>query len=240
MTDERHLSGPSTADGLTAVWERADHHLRDLGPGPVLDVGCGTGAWVGALARWSGRPVVGIDPDVAALARADRADAVFVAGRAPVIPLASGAGAAAWLSRVLHHATDLAALAGEVRRVLAPGAPLLVREAFPEKAHTRAYARFFPEGVRAAQGRPTLAETVAAFSDAGFTPGGTVSVEEPFAESCAGLSARVRRDGDGMLRCLSDAEFARGMERLRTAARRELRTGVPEPVTDRIDLLVLG
>ncbi|XKK42361.1 hypothetical protein HFP72_01340 [Nocardiopsis sp. ARC36] len=135
---------------------------------------------------------------------------------------------------------DLAALAVEVRRVLAPGAPVLVREAFPEFAHTRAYAKFFPEGVRAAHGRPSRAEALTAFADAGFTPRETVSVEEPFADSCTALAARVRRDGDGMLRCLSDAEFARGTERLRAAAGRERRTGVFEPVTDRIDLLVLA
>jgi SAM-dependent methyltransferase len=183
---------------------------------------------------------VGVDPDTAALARAGRGDAVFVAGRAPALPLASGIGAAAWLSRVLHHVDDLAGLATELRRVLAPGAPVLVREAFPEYAHTRAYAKFFPEGVRAARGRPTLARTLAVFTEAGFTPRETAAVREPFADSAAALAARVRRDGDGMLRCLSDAEFARGTARLRAAAGRERRTGVREPVTDRIDLLVLA
>ncbi|MFJ9552166.1 class I SAM-dependent methyltransferase [Nocardiopsis sp. NPDC101807] len=240
MTDTRGPSGRDRTGGPPAVWERAARHLHGLGPGPVLDVGCGTGDWADALARWSGRPVVGVDPAPAAPARAGRADAVLVAGLAQALPLAPGAAAAAWLSRVLHHVDDLAAPATELRRVLAPGAPVLVREAFPEFAHTRAYARFFPEGVRAAHGRPTLAHTLAVFADAGFTPRETVPVEEPFADSCTALAARIRRDGDGMLRCLSDAEFARGTERLRAAAGRERRTGVYEPVTDRIDLLVLA
>lgn len=240
MSEERRPPGHDRAGGLPAVWERAARHLGDLGPGPVLDVGCGAGGCAGDLARWSGRPVVGVDPDVTALARADRGEAVFVAGRAAALPLAAGAGSAAWLSRVLHHAGDLAGLASALRRVLAPGAPVLVREAFPEYAHTRAYARFFPEGVRAARGRPTRAHTLAVFAEAGFTHRETVAVREPFADSTAALAARVRRDGDGMLRCLSDAEFARGTARLRAASARERRTGVREPVTDRIDLLVLA
>jgi SAM-dependent methyltransferase len=110
VTGAPHHRGPAAGGGLPTGWEVAAHHLRDPGPGPVLDVGCGTGECVGALARWSGRPVVGVDPDTVSPARAHRGhsghrpnpadrvartDAVFVAGRVPVLPLASGTGAAA-------------------------------------------------------------------------------------------------------------------------------------------------
>jgi hypothetical protein len=43
VTGAPHRPGPAAGGGLPTGWEVAAHHLRDLGPGPVLDVGCGMG-----------------------------------------------------------------------------------------------------------------------------------------------------------------------------------------------------
>jgi SAM-dependent methyltransferase len=54
----------------------------------------------------------------------------LVGGRADGVPLRDGVAGAAWLSTVIHHVGDLDACANELRRVLAPGAPVLIRSAF--------------------------------------------------------------------------------------------------------------
>jgi ubiquinone/menaquinone biosynthesis C-methylase UbiE len=101
---------------------------------PVLDVGAGTGTFARAFAAWFGVRVVGIEPSAAMREVAERESAhpgvVYRAGSAEAMPLADTSGAVAWLSTVIHHVTDLRALARELRRTLVASAPVLIRSAF--------------------------------------------------------------------------------------------------------------
>ena len=99
---------------------------RRSGAGPVGDLGCGPGH-VAAWLRDRKVPVVGVDLSPGMLARAP-AGLPVAAGDLLSLPLADGvlSAAAAFYSLIhLPVGTEPAALA-EVRRVLAPGAPLLV------------------------------------------------------------------------------------------------------------------
>ncbi len=104
--------------------------VRDLPPGTrVLDAGCGEGAFGAALLERGLAPVCvdAADEPLRRLRR--RFPALGDVRRCPPggpLPLADGEASAAWAGEVLEHVVDVGAFAGELRRVVAPGGPLLV------------------------------------------------------------------------------------------------------------------
>ena len=99
----------------------------------AIDVGCGEGALVRALAK-AGAHVVGIEPGPEMLARARAAPAVaderYEAASAEALPLADGAADLVVFSNSLHHVpVELQPRAlAEAARVLKPGGTLFVSE----------------------------------------------------------------------------------------------------------------
>jgi len=90
----------------------------------LLDLGCGTGGNVGALARLG--EVIGIEPDPSAVALArTRGGAVFCRASGTALPFAGGSFDGVIAADVLEHiAEDTSALA-EISRVLRPGGLLV-------------------------------------------------------------------------------------------------------------------
>lgn len=94
----------------------------------VLDLGCGAGRFVAALAG-AGAYAVGVEIAAAALERARRNVAgadLRLLGPDGALPLGHGEVDLVWCSEVLEHVPDTAALLNEVRRVLKRGGRLLV------------------------------------------------------------------------------------------------------------------
>jgi ubiquinone/menaquinone biosynthesis C-methylase UbiE len=161
------------------------------------------------------------------------------------LPLPDDSADAAWLSLVIHHIPDLELAAREIRRVLRPGAPVLIRQGFPDRyeptgslKHDRIeIMRWFPETVRVANTFPSLVETCDAFAAAGFHQEALEQVRETYETSLADFLLQVDtlRHADTTLRSLTDDEFLRGKERLRRA----VETASPEPRSNWLDLLVL-
>jgi 2-polyprenyl-3-methyl-5-hydroxy-6-metoxy-1,4-benzoquinol methylase len=97
--------------------------------GPVLDVGCGSGALLSALAS-KGVPHLGVDVSLEWLVVADRM--IRVAGGEPrlacalaeALPLATESVGSAAVLDVIEHVADPAALVREVSRVVRPGGAL--------------------------------------------------------------------------------------------------------------------
>ena len=113
--------------------------LLALGPGErVLEVGCGTGVFLPALARAVGPngAVAGIDHEAGFLVRArERVDAAGVGDRvalevadALALPFPDASFDAAHIERVLMHLADPGGALREVRRVLRPGGRAVVAE----------------------------------------------------------------------------------------------------------------
>lgn len=225
----RHLP----TEGL-ASWRAAVARHLPVGPGArVLDLGAGTGAWATAFRSWYDVRVVAVEP--AAAMRARSAYPGMVAGRAEALPLAAAAVDAAWLSTVVHHLPDLPAVAAELRRVLRPGAPVLIRSVFAGRTAGVTLFRWFPEALRVLDGYPSVAEVCAAFEPAGFAPVALTPVPQVSARSLRDAADGLRRAAHTPLTLLDDADYDRGLRRLRAAARRT----PGAPVVDVLDLLVL-
>jgi ubiquinone/menaquinone biosynthesis C-methylase UbiE len=226
-------------EGLSDWREAVRCHLRPSPGMTLLDIGAGTGAFASAFSDWFDLSVVAVEPSAAMRARIPRTSAIQVLeGDATALPLPCESADAAWLSLVIHHVPDLEAAAHEIRRVLRPGAPVLMRQGFSDRIDDRIeIVRWFPETARLAATFPTLADTCEAFAIAGFRQEALEQVRETYAGGLADFLREVDtfRDADTTMRSLTEEEFLRGKERLRRA----VDAGDPEPRSNTLDLLVL-
>jgi ubiquinone/menaquinone biosynthesis C-methylase UbiE len=208
---------------------------------PILDLGAGTGLFSVAIAHWFDAAVIALEPSegMRTQARTTRAhpQVAYVGGIGEQLPLGDGCCDSAWLSTVIHHLSDLAACAGELRRVVRPGGWVLIRNAFPDRPEpgTRLFT-FWPAARAILARAPTVQATMGTFAAAGFTLHRLEQICDQSAASLKEAYARAHVRADSLLRLLPDAEFTRGLEALERAAAAET---TPTPVVRRLDLLVL-
>jgi SAM-dependent methyltransferase len=215
-------------------------YLPPSGGAAVLDLGSGTGIFSVALATWFDCWIVGVEPSEAMRTRAMAARShdrvAYMGGLGERIPLADSSCGCAWLSTVVHHITDLAACARELRRVIMPGSRVLVRNAFADRTAGVTWLRYFPEGAEIARRRwPTVGMVVERFSAAGFERERLTSVEQVTAPDMRAYIAMIKARADSSLAVISDEDFARGVKALEGAAEEQSSSA---PVVDRLDLLV--
>ena len=165
-------------------------------------------------------------------------------GAAPPAPVAgddSGRHRRRHRRLVIHHVPDLEAAAREIRRVLRPGAPVLIRQGFPGRCERVELLRWFPETARVVETYPSVADTCEAFAAAGFRREALEQVRETYPASLADFLGQVDtfRQADTTMRSLTEDEFLRGKERLRSAVRQAEDAGTQEPRGNWLDLLVL-
>jgi SAM-dependent methyltransferase len=142
---------------------------------------------------------------------------------------------------MIHHIPDLDAAAREIRRVLRPGAPVLIRQGFPGRVDRNEFVRWFPETARTVDTYPSVEQTCQAFAATGFSRDALEPIPETWTTSLAEFLAQADtfRRADSTIRNLTEEEFLRGKERLRRAARDAEQAPSPEPRTSWLDLLVL-
>jgi ubiquinone/menaquinone biosynthesis C-methylase UbiE len=232
-------------DGLEHWRDAIQRHLGPV-PGMTLaDIGAGTGTFAATFSDWFGLSILAVEPSAAMRARIPRRPGIQVlAGDASTIPLPDGSADGAWLSTVIHHIPDLQAAAREIRRVLRPGAPVLIRQGFPDRgdwADTWWVHHWFPETTRVFATWPTVEQTCQAFAAAGFSLDAVEPVGETYRTSLAEFLAQADtyRRADSPMRTLTDEEFRRGKERLRLAVQDAAKTPGEEQRTSWLDLLVL-
>src|SRR4029453_8299774 len=134
----------------------------------------GTGLCAAAIAQWFDTAVIALEPSGGmrhqAQARRAHPRVAYVGGLGGQLPLRDGCCDSAWLSTVIPHLSDLAACAGELRRVVRPGGWVLIRQAFPDRPEPGTWLFTFWPAARAILARaPTVKATIATFTDAGYT-----------------------------------------------------------------------
>jgi ubiquinone/menaquinone biosynthesis C-methylase UbiE len=229
-------------DGLGEWREAVRRHLQPS-PGMTLaDIGAGTGAFAAAFSDWFGLGILAVEPSAAMRAQIPRRPGIrVVAGDAGALPLPDDCADAAWLSTVIHHIPDLEAAAHEIRRVLRPGSPVLIRQAFPGRAARIELVRWFPETARTIDTYPSVEQACQAFAAAGFRQQALEQVPQTYQAALADFlgQADTFRHADTTMRNLTEEEFLRGKERLRRAVQHTPVAASPDTRTSWLDLLVL-
>jgi ubiquinone/menaquinone biosynthesis C-methylase UbiE len=237
-------------DGLLEWREAVRRHLRPAQGMTLLDIGAGTGAFAAAFRDWFDLSVLAVEPSAAMRDQIPRTPGIQVLeGAASALPLPDRSADAAWLSLVIHHIPDLEVAAQEIRRVLRPHAPVLIRQGFADryepsgslKLDSIEVVRWFPETARAIKTFPSLADTCKAFAAGGFHMHSVEQVRETYPGSLADFLGQLDtfRQADTTMRNLSEEEFLRGKERLRRAVRLTEENGNAEIRSNWLDLLVL-
>jgi SAM-dependent methyltransferase len=203
---------------------------------PLLDLGAGTGLYSRLIHDWFGQRVIAVEPAMAMLRQAPACGGGIqrVNGRAEHLPLGPRSCGAAWLSTMIHHIENLPAAARELRRVMPPDAPVLIRSAFPGDQKRIALYRYFPTAAPLVDTFPSVADVTAAFGPAGFSIESVTHVPQVNALSLDEFYAKARLRANTTLLGIPDDEFAAGLETLRSAA-----AGAKEPVVSELTLLVL-
>jgi SAM-dependent methyltransferase len=233
-------------DGLSEWRDAVRRHLRPSRETTLVDIGAGTGAFSAAFSDWFDLSVLAVEPSAAMRDQIPRTPAIQVfEGDAMALPLPAESADAAWLSLVIHHVPDLTVAAREIRRVLRPGAPVLIRQGFPDRYEPTGnlkidgieLVRWFPETARVVDTFPSLKDTCEAFAAAGFRQNTVEQVRETYPTSLADFLGQVDtfRNADTTMRTLTEDEFLRGKERLRRA----VRDADPATRSNWLDLLVL-
>jgi SAM-dependent methyltransferase len=227
FADTRHLS-----DDAAEAWRVAVQHYGRPRPGQLwLDLGAGTGSWAAKFGRWfPGLRTLAVEPSEAMRDRC--AHRPLVAGNALAIPLRAATVDAAWISTVVHHIPDLARAARELRRVLKPGAPVLIRSAFAGRPEGISLFRYFPEAAGVLDTYPGIADVEHAFDD--FRLEAVEAVPQVTAASLREAADGLRREAHTPLQLIADDAYENGLERLQAAARTQA-----GPVIDALDLVVL-
>jgi SAM-dependent methyltransferase len=229
-------------DGLSEWREAVRRHLRPWAGMTLVDIGAGTGAFAAAFRDWFGVRVVAVEPSAAMRDRIPGMPGIQgLEGDAGTLPLPDRSADAAWLSLVVHHIPNLEAAAREIRRVLRPGSPVLMRQGFPGRLDGVELVRWFPETARTAESYPSVETTCEAFAAAGFRRVALERIRETYPTGLGELLGQVDtfREADTTMRTLTDDEFLRGKERLRRAVLAGEQTAGSVVRSNWLDLLVL-
>jgi ubiquinone/menaquinone biosynthesis C-methylase UbiE len=230
-------------EGLTEWRQAVRRHLGPLAGMTVVDIGAGTGVFATAFSDWFGLSVLAVEPSAAMRAQIPRRPGIRVIdGHAAALPLPDQSADGAWMSLMIHHIPDLEAAAREIRRVLRPGAPVLIRQGYPGRADPeRTFPwEFFPEIARSISTYPTVGQVCQAFAAAGFRRDALEPVPERWI-SLAGFldQADTFRRSDTNLRSLTEEEYQRGKEQLRRAVEEAGPAARTEARVSWLELLVL-
>lgn len=238
-----YARGRSQSAELVALWmDLVAEHAPRVRPLRVLDLGCGTGRYSGALADRLDARVTAVDPSVKMLEVARREGAhprvVYEQGSGERIPLADGECQLAFLSMVLHHIENLDACGAELARVLASGGRVFMRSCFGGRLDDIPFYRFFPAARAVDDERmPSVERVRTAFGGAGFREVAFRTVHQQIDVSLRVHLERLRHGAVSTLELISAEDREAGFAAMARAVAME--TG-QSPVTEAIDVLVFG
>jgi ubiquinone/menaquinone biosynthesis C-methylase UbiE len=197
--------------------------LRQFAAGAerVLEVGCGTGHWLAQMHSW-GCKVSGLDPSAQMLARAAQhaPQAQLVRGRAEALPWPDGSFDRVVCVNALHHVEGKHGFIVEARRVLRPGGRFLSIGLDPSTGLEPwcIYEYFETTLELDRQRHPAAAQVRSWLAHAGFVDCVTEVAErivfDRSARECLDRNL-LAKESTSQLSLLSDAQYQRGIDRIR-------------------------
>ncbi len=230
--------GRTLPDGMLDLWlARIADALGGRSVEAIVDLGCGTGRFTSGLAEQFKTSVVGIDPSekMLAEARAKPASGLvsFVKGAGECLPCSDASAGMIFASMSFHHFRDRTQVARECRRVLRESGVLCIRNSTRENGSP--YLSFFPNYQSSLDMLPSAKDIVDAFTLNRFSLISYETVEHKMAENLYELATKAAFRADSTLIRLSEKDFERGMQSIRSAAQ-----GDNSPVMIGIDLFIFA
>jgi ubiquinone/menaquinone biosynthesis C-methylase UbiE len=179
----------------------------------VLEVGCGTGNYIAALAQTSGCTAYGVDPSIEMLSRVGSDEVHCLLGRAEELGFAADTFHLVYTVDVIHHVDDKAAFYREGARVLQPGGWLCtVTDSADMLSRREILSGYFPETVEIELARyPHIAQLETWMNRAGLVSIQVSAVEEPYEVT----STHPFRDrAYSSLHLIAEEAWKAGLERL--------------------------
>jgi ubiquinone/menaquinone biosynthesis C-methylase UbiE len=196
----------------------------------VLDVGCGTGRFVAALAGRAKAWGVDPSPEMLDVARARAPGAGFKLGTAEELPFKDG-----WFERatmwLVSHLVDRPRAFAEVRRVIAPGGRFVLTTFDPAHFDEFWLNELFPSLEAIDRARfPTGTQLETELGEAGFAPVQMRTLSQRGSLDRGSALEKIRGRHISTFDLLDEGEYAVGLER----AEREL----PERIDHRVEWLL--
>ncbi len=188
----------------------------------VLEVGCGTGHWLGVLATRAAR-IAGLDPSAGMLARARHSvrGATLVRGRAEGLPWATGSLDRVFCVNAFHHFHAKATFLAEARRVLRSQGGLMIIGLDPHTGRDSWWVYDYFHGILALDKEryPSGADIRTAMIRAGFRAPETREAQHIVRRMSAGAALDrnlVDRSVTSQLMILSEQEYQDGLDRIQS------------------------
>jgi ubiquinone/menaquinone biosynthesis C-methylase UbiE len=224
-TEYDHIAGTYDRRYERNSYEGVEQALqRFVGSEPgsrILEVGCGTGHWLEFL-QPLGMHLMGLDFSAGMLAKAHiRLPGVaLVQGTAERLPWPAESFDRIFCINALHHFADKATFLAETRRILRPTGRILIIGLDPHRGVDQWFVYdYFPESVEIDSQRYPAASSLRTWMrEAGFRDCITQEVEHwtyrlPAREILQ--QGRLDKTATSQLSVLTDAEYQRGMDRIR-------------------------
>ena len=179
----------------------------------VLEVGCGTGNYIAALAQTLGCTAYGLDPSIEMLSRFCSEKVHCLMGRAEELGFADATFHLVYSVDVIHHIGDKAAFYREGARVLQPGGWLCtVTDSADMLRRREILSAYFPETVEIELARyPCISQLETWMNRAGLVSFRVSAVEEPYQVT----SIHPFRDrAYSSLHLIAEEAWQAGLERL--------------------------
>jgi ubiquinone/menaquinone biosynthesis C-methylase UbiE len=191
--------------------------------GRALEVGCGTGHWLRLLGE-SGLRVAGVDAsgNMLSYARARARGAALAHGRAEHLPWRSQTFERVFCINAFHHFEDKVSFLTEARRVLVPGGQVMTIGLDPHTGTDRWYIYEYFEPVLAIDksrypSSNQIREWMLALQFSSVRTSEVQHLPVRLSARSAIEQGRLRKGATSQLAVLTDDEYQRGFERVRSA-----------------------
>ena len=183
----------------------------------ILDFGCGTGNFTFALTRLTTAKVYGAEPSDGMREKALAKGLDVRKGNHTKLPFEDNFFDFIYMTDVVHHVPDVAAMFAELRRVCKHGGLICILTESHEQLATRFWVKHFPATVAAERARyPDIPVLVAAAETAGLMLHKRVETDAPHEAVVSEDFVRlVENKGYTMFRLITDAEYQTGLAALR-------------------------